>query len=354
MMILLALMTIYFIVITIISIAAFRKPKKEVNSKLGGFTFIIPFKDEEHRISILLSSLNENRPKDVNIEFLFIDDHSIDNTVQSIRAVIPEATILTNNGNGKKAAITTALEHAQYATIITLDADAELPAHYFKLLPTIPTANMLVGPVYIQPETTFINALDRLEQLSIQTLASGSLQLKNPLSASGAHLMYQKDDFLSLQGFSGNEHIQSGDDMFLLQKFEDAHYSIQYWNEPNAIVSVLGTKNYRDFFYQKVRWGSKMKNLSSIYPKVLGLLIFSANLAFIIGLFSLNFHQLLFLLIIKWMADLMVYYRGQTFFKDSTLHIWLPLLLVVYPFYQVVIIVMSQVVPTKNWSLKKK
>lgn len=354
MIVIFAILVIYLLVTFVISWGAFRTLTKTSSQKKDGFTVVIPFKNEAERIPVLLHSIAENAHNDANIQFLFINDHSADQTNQLIEQILPNSSQYFNNGYGKKAAITTAIEKASYSTIITLDADAQLPKNYWQLLYHLPSTKMIVGPVYIQSEPSFINALDRLEQLSIQTLASGSLFWKKPLSASGAHLIYQKEEFSSVNGFLGNEHIPSGDDMFLLQKFEKARYPIQYWNQPAAIVKVEGTSTLREFLYQKMRWGGKMKHLTSIYPRLLGLLIFSANLVFIIGLFSMNFHQILIILMLKWISDLLVYFKGQSFFKDNSLHAWVPFLLIIYPFYQVITIVLSQVVPTKNWNLEKK
>ena len=341
---------IYLFYLGRIAFFAFRKNQVSNNTELPNkVSFVIPFKNEAERIEPLLNSLKPLSSLSY-IELLFVDDHSTDQTAALIATNLPSAKVLFNQGSGKKAAITTAIYSAQFDRIITLDADAELPANYKALVTHIPNQDLVVGPVYIQKTSGLLNALDRLEQMSIQTLSSGSLQQNQPLSASGAHLIYSKDDFKQLDGFDGNNHLASGDDVFILEKFYQSRKSISYWNNVEATVNVQGAKTFNQLLQQKKRWGNKVKHLQLNQPKVLGILIVLSNFSLILSPFIFQeTYELILIFGVKWLTDLYVFLKGQTFFQDKNLTYWLPLLLFIFPFYNLFTVLVSQFGSTENW-----
>lgn len=341
---------IYLLYLGRIAFFAFRKNQvSHETQRSKSISILIPFKNEANRIVTLLNSLRPLASAS-GMEILFIDDHSSDQTTAEIASILPSAKVIINQGTGKKAAITTGINSALFNRIITLDADAKLPANYKDLLSSIPNQDLVVGPVYIQKTSGLLNALDRLEQMSIQVLTSGSLQLSSPLSASGAHLIYSKLSFEQLHGFEGNSHIASGDDVFMLEKFHQNKQSLSYWNSSAAIVKVQGAATFNQLIRQKKRWGNKVKHLHLAQPKLLGLLIVLSNLSLILGpfLFRVTW-ELLLIFGMKWIADLYVFWKGQTFFKDKNLAFWLPLLLVLFPFYNLFTVLVSQFGTAKKW-----
>jgi glycosyltransferase involved in cell wall biosynthesis len=339
----------YLLIMGRIALAAFNPPLKlkEHNSILG-LSILIPFKNEAKRIRTLLTSLLPLE-KSTSVEIIFIDDHSTDNGKEVILEYFPEATILNNRNHGKKSALLTGIEFCQFDQILTLDADGKIPDKYLEHLPSKPSTDMVIGPVAIIPKKGLLNALDRLEQLSIQTLVSGSNRLNKALSASGAHLFFSKKTFHEVGGYKNNEHIHSGDDVFLLQKFKESNFSISYWNEPRSVISVQGAATLREILKQKQRWGGKVKYLNSNYPKLVGGIIFISNLTFILSFFYPGYLVLLTVITIKWLADCLIFWKAQKFFRDSALNKWLPILLIIFPFYNVLTVLYSQLVPAKRW-----
>ena len=80
---------------------------------------------------------------------------------------------------------------------------------------------MIVAPVSLESNTTFLQQFQLIDFLSMQGATIGGFGIQQPFMANGANLAYQKELFIKLNGFENNNTIASGDDVFLLENFMD-------------------------------------------------------------------------------------------------------------------------------------
>src|SRR5690554_2998749 len=202
-------------------------PAEKIKPKTR-FSVVVPFRDEAKNLPLLLQTIEKlNYPSEM-FEIIFVDDDSTDNSKKYIEEVIKTTAfsirIIQNkrtSNSPKKDAISEAIKNSNFEWIVTTDADCNLPKNRLKTFDTfIQKSNsvMVCGPVLYKSNGSFLEDFQQLDGLSLLAVTIGSFGLKNPLLCNGANLAYKKDAFFKVNGFSGNENIASGDDIFLLEK----------------------------------------------------------------------------------------------------------------------------------------
>lgn len=298
------------------------------------FSIIIPFRNEAERLPILLQSIVKlDYPKDF-FEIIFVDDFSEDNSVEIIKEFFSNLQtnirIIKNNrisNSPKKDAITTAMKQTRYNWIVTTDADCKLPEKWLETFDSFiqkEHPNMVVGGVNYEIENSFLQRFQLLDFLSLQGTTIGGFGLKNPFLCNGANLAYRKNIFELLKGFDGNNHIASGDDVFLFEKFlKFDNQMVHFLKSNDAMVTTFPVQNWKDLFYQRVRWASKTSKVSSVKTKAIGFIVFTYNLCFLISLlvpffYSFNFTFFLSLWAIKLITDLILFLPSVNFYNHKS------------------------------------
>lgn len=258
------------------------------------FSIIIPFRTEEHAIKRLLDSFVQlNYPTQL-FELIFVDDASEDfsaNVINKWRLEhgIFQTTLLQNiriSGSPKKDAISRAIPIVKSDWIITTDADCIVPENWllaFNEYILESAAEMIAGPVKYDGKASLLHHFQRLDFMSLQGATIGSFGLKKAFMCNGANFAYTKKLFNETGGFTGNEGIASGDDVFLLQKaMLQFPEKVSYLKSADAIVLTKPTESWGKLFNQRVRWAAKAASYQSRFGEDLALVVFLANL-FMVG-----------------------------------------------------------------------
>ncbi len=251
------------------------------------FSVVIPFRNEAENLPNLLKTIEAlNYPSEM-FEIIFVNDASEDVSEEIILTATAKSRfsmILLQNkrvsNSPKKDAISGAIQNSKFEWIVTTDADCELPKNWLKNLDAFIQKNnpvMVCSPVIYKSNGSFIENFQQLDGFSLQAVTIGSFGLKNPLLSNGANVAYSKKAFLKVNGFSGNDHIASGDDIFLLEKMKKAFpKQIQFLKSKEAIVSTGPQQTWKNVINQRIRWASKtskQKNIASIFLGILVLLV---------------------------------------------------------------------------------
>lgn len=302
-----------------------------------GLSIIVPFRNEVKRIDALLNSLSHLQGMS-EVEVLFVDDHSEDETAKLIRKHLDERIdykILqakATDGSPKKAAIIQAVAVSKFYWIATLDADGEISA---KWLTTVRehiknNPDILVGPISVKAKGDLLGTLQKVEAVGIQQLARGMHGMGRPIIANGANLIYKKVWFERARPFKNNSHIASGDDMFLLKRAVEMRSKIHYMNSSNGLVSVYGEENWNAFFTQRIRWLKKSKSVGLLASNLVGGFISLVNLWTLVLFFGA---------VLGWTdwGLLLCYMLFKSFF-DSELIYFKPINKIPWPLYKVMVV----------------
>ena len=316
-----------------------------------GFSIIIPFRNEAQNLPKLLKSIAVLDYPDTLYEILLIDDSSEDMSVSYIEAFIKKhdktnIKILTNNrtsGSPKKDAIQTAIQEAAYSWIVTTDADCILPPRWLTVLNTFIQKNhpkLIAGPVTLpHKNTSFLNVFEQMDTLSLAGATIGGFGIKKPFLCNGAHLAYEKAAFIQVGGFQGNNHIASGDDHFMLEKFAKTYPDqVHYLKSKEAIICTHFQEHWASFIRQRKRWAAKSIGYTNTFTKAIGLLIVLTNLTFVMSAVlafakaDTNPFPFLLILFIKILIDSFLITKSASFFNKKSVLKWYIICAIGYPF----------------------
>lgn len=327
------------------------------------FTVLVPFRNEAARLPMIIRSLRALDYPNSLFEVIFIDDASDDGSTEIVNA-LPELRP-TDAGNTvawqlirsegrtaapKKEAIRLGIELARHDWIVTTDADCRLPESWLSTMDSyIQTheTDMVVAPVTGRANRSLLNTFQSLEFMSLQTATIAGFGLGLPFLCNGANLAYKKDLFIKLGGFEGNMNIASGDDLFFLQKVLKAQpVTIGYLKSHAVLVETDFESSVRGMVYQRKRWSAKMTAYNNPSVTLAGILVFIMNAALVLALVLTIFGELkpellISVLTVKFLIDLSLISKSALFFRQN-FRIW-PYLIsaVLYPFFNIYIVVAS-------------
>lgn len=230
---------------------------------------LIPVRNEAPHITSLLLSLNQQSY--AFFEVILINDASTDATVELIEAFRAKANFSLRllhlpttqaHVSPKKRAITLAMPCAKGALIMTTDGDCLVPPHWISTVVSFYTqtkASFISSPVAFHPSRGFINALLHIEFASLIGVGACTLAT-HPFLCNAANMAYPKAVFEAVDGYAGNEHIASGDDVFLLKKVAKAFpEGLYFLADVQAQVCTQAPSSWMQFYQQRLRWASKWR-----------------------------------------------------------------------------------------------
>ncbi len=312
---------------------------------------VIPFRNEEKNLRVLIDALENQKYERSNFEVIFVDDHSTDRSVLTLKEWLPytrlSVTIIPSAGSGKKRALATGVEMAQGEIILNTDADCFLPPDW--ILNMVSSFNsdtqMVVGLVRIEPHN-FFDRLQALEFVSVMGTGIAALRWRLPLMCNGASLAYRKEAYEAVQGYTGNFQIASGDDEFLMRKIQ-ARYSgaVHPVQDLNSVVVTAPAGSFSGFLHQRLRWASKWRANDSGFAKLVAIFIFVVQVSWLLltGLALFNCSTQIFVLILLKLF-LEGFFLGNVSkgLKQPFDFIAFACLQIIYPFYIIFIGVFSQ------------
>lgn len=305
-----SILLFFYIITLVILLIGYQRIKefklKKTTPKIS-FSIIIPFRNESKNLPELIKSItNLNYPQEL-FEILFVDDDTEDHSVEIIntQSTFQNYTLIKNNrksNSPKKDAITEAISFSKFNWILTTDADCVLPKHWLQNLNQFiqeNNPNMVAGPVSYKKKKGLINSYQQFDNFSLQTVTIGGFGIYAPLMCNGANLAYRKNIFHDVSGFSGNESVASGDDIFLMEKFKKIDkYGIQFLKNKGSLVLTSNENSWKAIIGQRIRWASKTSKQNNINTQLIGLIVFLTNFFMIIGIgfcfFNFSFINFIF------------------------------------------------------------
>jgi len=334
------------------------KPKTKV-------AVVVAARNEERNILRCVNDiLKQNYPAEL-MELIVVDDFSSDKTFEIFKSVSDSRLTIfqmnkfvsEQNFSSKKKSIETAIAKTDATLIVTTDADCCISENWIMNIVAEHELNhkqFILGPVAYHEEKNVFERMESLDFFGFTGIACGSLYWKMPALCNGANLAYTRELFYQLGGFTDNEKIPSGDDMFLMMKaFKQNPKAVSYLKSTEATVRTFASSSWKEFLQQRIRWGSKSKHYSDFRITASLAIIFlfycclvaCGVMAFFQPLFLFVF---LFMVITKSIIDAAFLFNVANFFgRKKLLLIFLPAQ-IFHITYVLIAGVLSQV-KTYNW-----
>lgn len=356
---LIVLIFINYVIVIGLLIWGFSKVKpfeKTISENKTAFSVVIPFRNEEKNLPDLLATFSHLKYNKEQFELIFVNDSSSDESERVINRWRMEnpwvhLTILDNvriSKSPKKDAITRAVTIAKHPWIITTDADCEVQPDWLSVYDSFiqnHDTEMIAGAVRYPKKGLLLSHFQQMDLMSLQGATIGSFGLNEAFMCNGANFAYTKKLFWELGGYNGNNHIASGDDVFLLQKaMHLVPKKVQYLKAKAAIVTTKAEKSWGQLFQQRVRWASKTAAYKSDFSKALALMVFLANVTLIVGGILTAFGQMKWqflttLFAVKLLTDFILMLKTNTFLKMSLYS--MPVSSLLYPFFSTIVALYS-------------
>ncbi|MFN0175004.1 MAG: glycosyltransferase [Saprospiraceae bacterium] len=248
-------------------------------------TVLIPARNEAENIEPCLKSiLKGNYPRNL-LEIIVIDDFSEDRTAEIVYQLseslvscihlVDHLSAESQFTPNKKKAIEIGVSHAKGEIIVSTDADCLVQKDWLLLIAAAfenPEIQMVCGPVAFHREKNVLQRFQSLDFLGLMGITGAGAQLGWHSMANGANLGFRKQAFETVNGYEGNAHLASGDDMFLVQKVAN-HWPrcVLFLKSHGATVKTEAASDWRAFWHQRLRWGTKNATIPN-WPLRLSLL----------------------------------------------------------------------------------
>ena len=353
--------TVFLYSLMILSFIAgfYRIPEEtyQTKSPVNSFSIIVPFRNEEENIEMLIDSINRIEYPINKFEVIFVNDNSDDFSLEIANKVLEftsfNYTVISQHKgvNGKKTALTLGIKNAIYPWIITTDADCTVQPLWLKLYDQKLEEKeviMLAGPVnYYSSGKGFIDTFQKLDLAGLMGTTIGSFGIEQPIMCNGANLLFSKEAFNEVSGYEGNMHISSGDDMFIMEKFKNKYPGkLRYLKANYATVYTSSIVEINAFINQRVRWSSKSTQYGSKFIKLIATFVGLANISitilFFLALFGVCLDQILPIIGLKLFMNFWLIKITSNFLNDHKQLLYYPIIAIIYPFYVIAITIVAQ------------
>lgn len=342
---------IYLLIIRVIGVLKQNKNEHcfaELTEKLmlSDITVLIPFRNEAKRIEQLLTCLNASTKFPANI--VFINDHSTDDSIQIIAQNNSSLNFnvlgMPDDLNGKKQAIRFGIAAFPSSYYLTLDADVVFSSDYFQMLEDLPKVDMLILPVILKANS-FFQRFFELDVLLINALNQGIAGLKSPIVASGANLLFKATTFHKVDSIEKHAHINSGDDVFLLNDFKKAGANVILASSMKHAVCTETPQSINEYLQQRLRWFSKTGAVKDKDASILVALQAVFTGVFFVGIVYYGIHanwiEFFTVIFLKLFVDSLFFWHFFQLQGRLVTLILLPFYVLMFPFYSILIVTLS-------------
>jgi len=363
---------LYFFFNVGIALAWFTVPESNAPNKYVPKTrisVIIAVRNEAENIQKCVESIIAQNYDRRLFEIIVVDDFSTDNTLAIIQKIHTENIKILSLGNyynadiiaHKKKCIDLGIKNASGSLIVTTDGDCFVGKNWLRTIAyayETTQAKILAAPVKILHQRSILEKFQSLDYTGMMALTAVGVYYKFLSLCNGANMAYEKQAFLSVNGFEDIDQKASGDDVLLMEKINKQFpNSLFFIKSKSAIVETFAAKGLLTFIQQRIRWTSKSKLYSEISIKLIAVMVLLCALAIIIlfGISLMNSKILAFaivLLMLKSLADFILLATSSAFFSNSYLLIYFPVLEILHLLYIAFIGVLGNIFKA-NWKGRK-
>ncbi|MEO5907084.1 MAG: glycosyltransferase, partial [Saprospiraceae bacterium] len=242
----------------------------------------------------------------------------------------------------KKSGISLGVSLANHEWIVVSDADCTHGAEWLQTIAyAIESSNNLffTAPILLSDGNHLITKMQQTENQAFMVVTAAGIRSALHDIANGANMAFAKSAFINVNGYEGNYHFASGDDMFLIEKMrKKIGDRIGFVKSIHAAANTVAKENWSSLISQRIRWAGKNKGLERpvihIIWSFIGLYHVLLFIYLCLALCSLtSIWPFLILFIPKLVIDFVLIKAGADFLNQKiSVFLFIPLQ-VLYTFY---------------------
>ena len=311
-------------------------------------SIVIAFRNEAKQLPVLLRAISiQNYPIN-SLEVILVNDHSEDNFEGIISAInLPfklKVLSLSVGERGKKAALSKGIHVAEGEWILTSDADCSMGNEWVSSMMSHAKnhgAQFVFGPVCFRQHGNFKYDFQSIELSSLIGSGAALWRMAYPTMCNGANLLYKKSLVQDKNVYEGNNQLASGDDEFLMHKvFLEQARDVSFIKSKKALVETEASETWAEFFQQRKRWASKWGAYQLFHVKLIAMMVFLFNVAYVLLPFVLLMLEnlmpwVLIAYLLRWLIDAIFLKEILCFYDKRFNLVSYVKLAIVYPYYVV-------------------
>ena len=290
---------------------------------------VIAARNEAENLSSLLPKLMGKE-----LRVIVANDHSTDETEEVARK--QGAEVVLSAGEGKKAALKTAVEKVGEEWILFLDADVLVEEKFLtdaRDAISKQSASVCLFPIKVQNPKGFRQHFDASDMASLIFTTKAFADAGRAIMGNGAAMAVRASFYRSSLEHLRND-IASGDDTFLVQHAVQTGEEVRFVDAEGLTVGIAANPSWSAFFKQRIRWGKKTTAYQSDTAKFIGWLVFLSNLIVCLAWIAAPWNlDLLYIPLFKGIIDLDFFHRISGRLQQKHLRKYLLLTVLIYPFY---------------------
>ena len=289
----LTIVLFYALVLVYLSNVWVKIPKPEAikwNNSLS-VAVVVVFRNEEESLPKLVGSFKDLLIEKLSINFIFINDHSEDNSIMVLEDSLNnfpcpfEIISLGPQESGKKAGLQKAVEHSTADLILTTDADCMVTPQWVNQTIAYfddPLIQMTTGNLAYK-RSGFFGKLVGIELAAIIGITGTSIHLEAAGMANAANMCFRRQAFIESNPYERNKHISTGDDVFLLGAIKAEYDASSIGFVKHCLVETDPPKTLNEFINQRWRWASKWKSSNKTKDQLPAIGVWLFHLMFVTG-----------------------------------------------------------------------
>jgi len=281
---------------------------------INGISVIIPLRNEENNCFLLVETVKNLKHPTCPIEIIFVDDFSTDQTatfLENLTSNNPAFVLLKSNLpssklKGKPNALNSGIKISKYEVIALTDADMSLNPNWLveieSLLNEDSEIAMICGPTTVKKFDLW-SSIQSTDWSYLMTVASGSFNSGNPMSAIGNNMIFRKSAYEKIGGYS-NLDFSITEDFELFQSFIQNNLKVIFPLNPKLLHETLPNPDLKTFLSQRKRWikGGLKIHLRGFITLLAGLF---GQLAILLSIFS-SFFLFFTVILLKFGLDFLM------------------------------------------------
>ncbi len=253
----------YFIQSVIFVIGTAVKFPKLKDDELPSATVVVAARNEEDNILRCLVSLDSLEYPEGKLEIILVDDKSADNTGKLIDEFITGKDkfkkIVTKKEigmlKGKTNALANAIEIAKGEIILTTDADCRVHPLWAKTVASYYKEDIGAVNGFTSQETYgWFSGMQAIDFIYLLTVASGTINLKKPISCIGNNMSYRKKAYNEAGGYQNLPFSVTEDFNLLYAIYKLKKYKIILPLDKDTLIISKPCTGSKELYRQKKRW----------------------------------------------------------------------------------------------------